>query len=61
MKKVLSMALITAAVSVGVLSAKSKHNASFNTNYLVQQDTTKKDTTSKKPKDTTNKDSVKIK
>jgi len=47
MKKVLSIALITAAVSVGVLNAKSEHNTSSNT-ILDRQDTTKKDTTSKK-------------
>ncbi|MDB5013000.1 MAG: hypothetical protein JWQ25_1202 [Daejeonella sp.] len=59
MKKVLFMAFITAAVSVGVLSAKGEHNASYNENSFSQQDTTKKDTTSKKPKDTTKKDTIK--
>lgn len=58
MKKVLFMAFITAAVSVGVLSAKVEHNASYSQHAYGQQDTTKKDTTGKKPKDTTKKDTI---
>lgn len=59
MKKVLIMAFITALVSVGVINAQVEHNASANQNSINLQDTAKKDTTVKKPKDTTKKDSVK--